>query len=386
MKKTSIVILLLPLRLMSQPNNAEENYWQYHKWVMQAENAFFENNNIDSCLFYYDMAFDNYSFNYVNDLVNAAQIAYYTQKNESSYHHGHGFEHYIHKAVKFGLRSSHIQRIPAWKDSDVYVDFQKFEKTQEGLAYHREYLNSINVDYLCLIYNLCIEDEKMTLDKYEDITTNRYIDSILMWNDRLLYYIEEYGFPGQKLLGIDDDKLFEELGIPCLDFATRVQKDSAKLSWIIGNEPMIRILPSGDTFYIEYEKVDTIIYKMNTDKLSQNLLEVFFVHHCCPPPYLEEYAIQEIAKGNLHPRFYAFLSDLNGWDKRFPSLCPEGGIIKFKVSSSFANLQAQSTYTDDMVDFIREKYCICSVAADNAKISFGKEHGFVFRWGHTQYF
>lgn len=365
--------------------NVEENYWQYHKWVMQAENAFFVDNNIDSCLLYYDMAFDNYSFNYVNDLVNAAQIAYYIQKNESPYHHNHGFEHYIHKAVKFGLRSCHIQHIPAWRDSEVYVDFQKYEKMKEGRASHREYLNSINVDYLCLIYALCIEDEKMTLDKYEDITTNHYIDSILIWNDRLLYYIGEYGFPGQKLLGIDDDKLFEELRTPCLDFVAKVQKDSAELSYVIGNEPIARVLPSGDTIFIELDKIDTIIYKINTDKLSQNLLEAFFVHHGCPPPYLEEYAIQEIANGNLHPRFYAFLSDINGWEKRFPSLCPKDGVVKFKVSSSLAKLQAQSIYTDNMVDSIREKYCICSVAADNAKIRFGKEHGFVFRWGHTQY-
>lgn len=382
MLKKLITVLLFPLYLVAQPY-AGDNYWQYHQWIAQAENAFFVDNNADSCLYYYDLAFDNFEFNYVNDLLNAAQISFYTSKNRFPYYPKHNYEYYLHKGVKYGLRSKHLAFIPMWAESEVLKDFQVYENSEEGKQRHRYYLHSISTDYLCQIYDLCIADQKMVLVEYENSENNPYKDSLLVWDMKYQQLVQKYGFPGQKILGIDDNQLFDELGISCLDFKSKVFRDSAALTRIIGDRPLTSVMPNGDTIYIEFDHIDTILYEMNTNRLTQGLLESFYVHQDSMYAYIEKYAIEEIEKGNLHPRLYAFMYDT--YLSKNPLFCLEKNMAIFFVDRSVGVSSLASIIPDDRINGLRKKFCICSLEADRAKIRFAEDQGCVFRWGHTQY-
>ena len=74
MKKIILFILL------STFSYAQENYNVYHQKINKAEQLYFIENKVDSALYQYDKAFEEYSFNFLRDLVNAAQIAKLNKK------------------------------------------------------------------------------------------------------------------------------------------------------------------------------------------------------------------------------------------------------------------------------------------------------------------
>ena len=60
--KLFFLLLMLNGYLYSQ-----ENYNLYHEKINKAEKFYFIENKIDSALYYYDKAFDEYSFNFLRD-------------------------------------------------------------------------------------------------------------------------------------------------------------------------------------------------------------------------------------------------------------------------------------------------------------------------------
>jgi len=153
------MVCLLPISSQSQPNTAE-NYWNYHDLIRKAEIAFYLNNDVDSCLYYYNQAFNIFSFNYVHDLVNAAQIANFSKKDHKPF---------IYKGLHYGLKSSHLKQVPLL--TEIIQEIEDFEKTSEYKTIRQNYLSGLDFDYLSWIYDLGIDDQINKVKSDYDIYT-----------------------------------------------------------------------------------------------------------------------------------------------------------------------------------------------------------------------
>ena len=87
MKPKNIILVLMAMMLaVSLGAQTDTNYWHYHELIYKAECALFDNNkNVEQGFQYYDQAFNNFEFNYLHDLMNAAQLAHYYHRDEMKY-------------------------------------------------------------------------------------------------------------------------------------------------------------------------------------------------------------------------------------------------------------------------------------------------------------
>jgi hypothetical protein len=99
--------------------------------------------------------------------VNAAQIAYFSERE---------YEHFIHKGMHYGLKSSHLKQIPLLKE--VITEVENFEKTPEYHTIRENYLSKLDLDYLSWIYDLGIEDQIKKMESNYDIYSLSYINDI----------------------------------------------------------------------------------------------------------------------------------------------------------------------------------------------------------------
>lgn len=383
MKKIlSILIVGLTLSSYSQALS-ELDYWNYHYLISQAENSFFVEENVDSCLYYYNLAFDNFEYNFPNDLINAAQITYYTKQKNFTFYPVRQYEYYLHKAVKYGLRSKHLQRIPMWENTTVLDDFLKYEKTDEWKLLHSQYLESINTEFLGWIYELCLNEIK---DRRNCTNDSIYYCHLQQMTDSLLFKTKASGFPGSKNIGIDDDELYDEMGLDYLDFKRLVTSDS--LLCIISGGVNITVLPTGDTIIIDLGQPSKNCYDMDVSRLSQGLVEVFLWHHPCAFEYIREIALKEIADGNLHPREFALLHDAiamnqNNIETDYCSFENDGEYFLIGISDQSEIFGGDIPI--EQTNALRKKYHLCSLEADRQKKRYEKEFGLKIRWGVHKY-
>src|SRR6188472_4413618 len=93
------LLLIVSFKSFSQ----KTNYIDYHITINKAEELFFLEQKTDSALFYYDKAFKEYDFIFVKDLVNAAQIAIFSNKP---------YQKYLERGFYYGLKPSHLDNFP----------------------------------------------------------------------------------------------------------------------------------------------------------------------------------------------------------------------------------------------------------------------------------
>ncbi|MDL2309300.1 hypothetical protein LJC68_10345 [Bacteroidales bacterium OttesenSCG-928-B11] len=325
-------------------SNDTENYWNYHDLICKAEIAFYLNGNIDSCLYYYAQAFDGFSFNYVHDLVNAAQIAFYNQKD---------FKGYIYKGLEFGLKSSHLKQIRLFANSDIIQELENYEKTPEYLIIREKYLASVNLDYLNWIYDFGIEEQlekgKVDYDAYS-----------LNFINELKLKIKQFGFPSNRTIGINCSTIFAEAKRDELDLAKRVKSVPA----------------------VSYYKTD--------DQLLSNHFVMPPLHHRrCSYTELKEIMLEEIAKGNFHPREFGLLYDrqceceITNYNPVFencPNLIKENGV--FRIGNVFLKeVIGKIECSDEQVNSLRRKYHIAPIEVDRAKERYERQYGFKLFWG-----
>ena len=374
----SISLLLVAVVGACLPAKAQQdtNYWHYHELIYKAECALFDNNkNVEQGFQYYDQAFNNFEFNYLHDLVNAAQLAHYYHRDDMKY---------LKKAVGYGLRPIHLDNVSAWKNTDIQSRFLEFYQSEEGQALRQQYLSTINQEYLAWLYRFSLQEVKYRRSPDPD---KLYRGRFIQWDQQLLEKIEELGFPGARLVGIDDSLLYLELDNKDLDFNHLVQMSADSLCSTADTTPFPMVFGT-DTLWVQVVNPTYSCFDLNTGNPSQTLPTIYLVHHGCP---LRSFALidDEIAKGNLHPREFAYIIDIsrdaNYYDA---STCDCGKYANcyFRMGNGDQALWKFLFLPEDETDALRKKYWIVPLRVERAKTDFGEEHGYRFNWGMNNCF
>ncbi len=262
--RTAPLLFLLFLTFLSKAQTVDYN--EYHKLINEAEVHYFINNNIDSALFYYDIAFSAYDKVFARDCMIAIQIAVKHKKNADAY---------IIKGFRNGITEHHILSIPFLRDN-----IRVKELTKLLFVYSRKkYLKRINVDYLDWLMNFAIQDQCMKV-KDNDI----YYKWLLVKYDSLKLKIKDWGFPGDFNIGLGQADIFKELG---------VNRKSL-------NERLDTVL-CRDLSYFKNNKYD--------ETLCAPFINVLIYHYACGYMYFEKEIKRAIKNGNLHPRDAAAMHD-----------------------------------------------------------------------------
>ncbi len=351
----------------------DTNYWHYHELIYKAECAMFDKHDVDACFQYYDQAFNNFEFNYAHDLVNAAQLAHYYHRD---------YMKYLKRAVLFGVRPLHLSGIPIWRKSyvTVYKEFLTYFRSKEGQTMRQQYLATINQEYLAWTYRFVLREMKYRRSSHGA----EYWDRFNQWDEELLRKIKEYGFPGAKLIGVDDSLLYKDLQNEELNFNRLVRMGADSLCLGLKTD-MLKISIDGKKTWIKKEdmpKDDCPELDVNgSSSCAQKWFFVYMAHNPCPLKIFEA-TYDEIAKGNLHPREYADMLD-GAMISHRECDCGKYGKQFFRIGNLMAHKDRlkQFIIPDNETDELRKKYWIIPLRVEQAKAQFGREHGYRFNWG-----
>lgn len=304
----------------------------------KAEEEFFLENNADSSLYYYNMAFNQYDFVFLRDLVNAAQIAFFSQKP---------YEKYFYQAFEFGLEPWHIQEIDLFSPiADSLLSLPEFQTAYK--SGRSVYLSKIDFDYLLDIYIMGIQDQ---LNKRKE---NYYVFKCEDMK-ALRINILNKGFPGSKFLGIDCTTIFSEIGRPEDDY------NSKKLEYsdILG-----------------YNKPDS-------SSLSSTFAMIVLIHNQCAYIELEQLFYKAVLAGEMHPREVGVLYD-NMFQKandvyKYPCNYPNPYEGMFVLNNLFRHEKYQ--LTDEKINALRRKWFVCDIEVDKAKARYARKFGFRDKYG-----
>lgn len=311
------------------------DYINYHKNINKAEVLFFMENKTDSALFHYEKVFKDYDFIFVKDLVNAAQIAVFAKKP---------YRKYIEQGFEQGLKLSHLNQFKLFENVLPILNKDK-NLLKIYNTKRKEYLKKIDFKYLDWVYKMAIKDQQ---NKHEKVKINmaKYNDVLLPFTDRLIDSIIKKGFPGDRLLGIGDSTIFREIGKPHLDL-------------------------------YEQRKKDKRLFYMNLDEkiLSQEWPQVIFVHNNCSYFLYESIFLNEIKKGNIHPRDVGLIYDnVIRYKGSLPSYCDGVKIKGAYLLNIFTNYTKYNN--KKQTNAMRIALNIVPLEVDDKKREFEVDYGF----------
>lgn len=328
MKKFYLLIYLISLTLYSQEN---KDYSKYHEYINKGEAFFFKENNIDSCFYYYDKAFHEFEFVFVKDIINVAQIAYFSKKE---------YKKYIIKGFDFGLKLDHFRHIRLF-EPDLKKLLNDKNLIQEYKKRKEKYLEKLDLEYLNTIYNFAFQDQ---VDKWNP-DSKVYEKKRDKTFEKIEKLIREKGFPGDKLLGIQDSTVFKDSKTNYKDVYERTKKNN-----------------------LNYFKSD--------DKLlSQKMIYLVVIHNFCGYKKLQDIWLKEIKKGNIHPCDVALFHD--NMYRSYECSKPK---IPF-MNNIFAPYTKEQKKMNEKINELRARFYITTLENDALKKEYEEKYGFKLFWG-----
>jgi hypothetical protein len=313
------------------------NYEIYHGYINNAEELFFVGNKPDSSVYYYKKAFTEFDFVFAKDPLNAAQIAYFSQQP---------FEEYLVKGFENGLKLSHLESIKLF--APIYKDLLNNKLLQDKYALCREkYIKRLDLNYLSYVYEKGINDQ---IDKKK----KEYDDILFMNMGDWLTRIQLKGFPGAKIIGIDDKNIFSETGKP--------EKDIDQLKLKYGNA-------------LNYFTTDDEI-------LSSSFIMIMLIHNQCSYQELKNIFGEFIKKGEIYPREVGVIYDnqfreLNTTRYRCQIPKPTEGLFYLNMFCPYNQLVC----SEKQADLLRKKWLIVPLSVDKVKKEYEKKYGFRLFYG-----
>jgi len=358
------IFILLILICIVATAHAQDDYRIYHRWVNNAERCFFLDGKTDSAYRYYDMAFSKFDFVFAKDCFMAAQIAYYNKSDK--------YISYLKKGFKNGLRPDHLKYskvlAPLIKDSIAFK--KKFNDYDE---LRQVYLKRINAVALKQVIKHVSQDQTEKNFRYSDRDwkgESIYAKKLEKHMSFIEALIKQVGFPGDKVIGIDQEDILKELGYDSSDYID--------LYNLIYKDPQYH------TRRGQFEICD--------DCISQEHVFALLYHQVCAYwPFSKDWE-KLIISGEIHPRDVAMLYDefagLYYMDadqvrsKKIAEIYECGsvrvpGCYKTDQFTDYKSPNCNAHITDSL----RVALYINTLAIDSAKKTFGAMHGFKTQFG-----
>jgi hypothetical protein len=359
MRKINYLIIILSL--LSNPIKSEDiDYSSYHKDINKAEKIFFIYQDFDSSLFYYDKAFLQFDFIFVKDLVNAAQIAFYAKKP---------YRDYLIKGFEFGLKIKHLEDIKLF--NVIYTELENDTKLKNHYTVGRKkYLEKIDFDYLLKVYHAALKDQ----------VNNRFVHSDTVEIEKIAQYkrwMNIKGFPGAKLIGIEDETIFAEIGKPQYDIQSLKKEYGDKLpnnslnnfsvTFKTGNRLVTRTLSHTDSLRLE-KGLNPFGYFAEERTLTSNYALYILIHHDCAFYELEKELKLAIKQGEIHPREVGTIyDDLYRNRRGLISNCPANPSGKVFRLNFFCSYCKSEEHFEKDINTFRNEWDIVSLEVDRFK-------------------
>ncbi len=336
--------ILLVLFVLCRQHCASQDYRIYHTYVNNAERCFFLENKVDSTFIYYDKAFGEFDFAFVQDCFMAAQIACYKRSNK--------YEGYLKKGFKNGLRPQHLKDSPVFaaciKDSIAFRN-----KFPDYPVLRAAYLKRINAKVLRQVIQHVSEEqsEKNRIsDRYE-------YEKKLARHLRLIEsMISTVGFPGDKIIGIAQADIMHELGYDSVDYMD--------LYNLIYKDPKYVVGPG--QYYVEEQA------------MAQDRIMPMFLHHRCIWTLFSVYWNRLIVSGQIHPRDVAILHDnMFRFDNKHADIfmCPHTRPVGYYANNPLTDYRRLNCERR-IIDSMRVALFMVKLDVDSAKKAYQRTKGF----------
>jgi hypothetical protein len=271
------------------------NYREYHSRINKAEELIFLKKDVDSALFIYSEVFKDYDFVFVQDCVIAAQIALVFKKDLLVLE-------FLNKGFENGLK---ISNLPKYRDIEngetkylnIFENFLSLNENEKLLKKYYEierqkYLQRINAKLLDkIIKRYAIDQSHKNIrknTKETKVEQDSLMNIVMKKNVSLIDSLARIGlFPSEKILGINDNNLFNELNLPykpLIDYYKIFLADTQKKFNISENH-----------------------FILDEDCLTFNMTYVMLYHYEPSYDILSKHFDNLIMNGLIHPREVASL-------------------------------------------------------------------------------
>jgi hypothetical protein len=203
-------IYLLLLFTISFNIAFSQNYIEYNKLITKAENHILDSNYTEAIVNYTE-AFKKFDFVFAKHCYTALQATSLSKDSTKAVF-------FLRKGIKQGLELDLLENAPLISNLSKNTWWNNFIATEYD-SLHAIYLSKINVRLRDQLIKLATLDQLYTkkLNKYRF----RIIPQIIAYRNwkteigklveiELLTMIEKYGFPGEKLVGINTNIRFED--------------------------------------------------------------------------------------------------------------------------------------------------------------------------------
>ncbi len=356
--KLRFTLILLLTSIFWYPINAQD-YRQYHTERIQADKDIFVNQNLQKGLSVYRTLFKKYDFVFLSDCITALQIALFANDEKA-------FLEITEKATKNGLLPRHLLKLNYVKQHPLYL-----KNKEQIIAFYRKnrqhYLARLDTAALKKMYRLYAFDQtQKNPRKGEDVIAykRRYKRELGQTINEFRALVREKGFPGEKLIGVDQKDIMKELKTGAPDIA-----DYYSLYKDIGRFSTEQIALDERAFSTTILGPIIVHYSFSYNAKA--------VHELLP----DELYFREVTKGNIHPNYFAAFNDCAYMDALDDTKIPD--LQKGDRDFGFESLHAGNNLIipQNEVNKFRVKYYLSPLEVAKAKRKFMMEQGMHWRMG-----
>lgn len=351
--------LLLLLVFLSTQSLQAKDYSDYHRAINKAEEYIFVHNKIDSGLNLYSKIFKEFDFVYAGDCLIAMQMALYAQNEKA-------FLNFTEKAFQNGLMLRNFKKVYYIKRHAFYLkDTAKFIALYKSNRPH--YLARIDTAALKTIHALKAEDQlvknsiKWPNGQFESNKerNKRYLPLIDKTIETLKKIAFEKGFPSDKIVGIDQADIMQELKLNAPDMMEYWWRNKNRTDIFISKGQFF----SDEEYLYSYDNIPPIIH-------HPKVYDIF----------TEQFYIQQIKLGNIHPKDVAVFHD-NTYTNGMHTPDVPAGRCFFGCGVRAENKPNDRKVKDSMINECRAKWFIAPIENDRAKWKFMQEQKMNYGWG-----
>jgi hypothetical protein len=193
--------LVLFFSLTNISGHAQNDYFQYHKHISEAESHIC-NDKFEEALEIYEQVFRSYNFVFCRDFKVAAQLALYLDDKQRAFR-------YIQKGIAAGWVKKALRKDKFLKSLRDDPGWKTIEKAYDGL--HAQYLSIIDQKSRAEVQKMYKKDQRKAIGallRIGDKAQQKYAIRVFAPHSeiqmtQLNQILDKLGYPGEQLIGND---------------------------------------------------------------------------------------------------------------------------------------------------------------------------------------